>query len=210
MPAAEPAVPRPPMKTLRPALAIGLLLLLAACATTRHAPTPVVTPATAWEERVTVLQSLDRWSFSGRAAVAVGTQGWQASLDWHQQGAVSEAHLAGPLGLSATQLTLTPEGLSLNGGQSGPEALAQLQERLGFDLPLAMLRYWVLGVPAPGEPAELVQNSADRAQELRQASWTIAYDRYLPVGGDVLPTRLVLTRDLVRVRIIIDHWDLPS
>lgn len=210
MPAAEPPVPLPAMMRPRFALGFGLLLLLAACATTQHAPSPVVTPTTAWDERVTVLQSLDRWSFTGRAAVAVGTQGWQASLDWHQHGAVSEAHLAGPLGLSATLLTLTPEGLSLNGGQSGPEALAQLQERLGFDLPLAMLRYWVLGVPAPGEPAELVQNPADRAQELRQGGWTIAYDRYLPVGGDVLPTRLVLTRDLVRVRIVVDHWDLPS
>jgi outer membrane lipoprotein LolB len=198
------------MKKLRSALTFGLLLLLSACATTRHAPSPVVTPATDWDERVTVLQSLDRWSFSGRAAVALGTQGWQASLDWHQRAAVSEAHLAGPLGLSATQLKLTPEGLSVNGGQSGPDALAQLQERLGFDLPLANLRYWVLGVPAPGEPSELVQNSEGRAQELRQAGWTIAYDRYLAVGGDVLPTRLLLTRDLVRVRIVIDHWDLPS
>jgi outer membrane lipoprotein LolB len=198
------------MQHLRRALAFSLLLLLAACATTRQAPSPAATPATAWNERVTVLQQLEQWSFSGRAAVAVGEQGWQASLDWHQQGAVSEAHLAGPLGLSATLLKLTPDGLSVNGGQSGPEALAQLQERLGFDLPLAMLRYWVLGVPAPGAPVELVQNAGDRAQELRQAGWTIAYDRYLPVGGDVLPTRVVLTRDLVRVRIVVDRWELPS
>jgi outer membrane lipoprotein LolB len=123
---------------------------------------------------------------------------------------VTEAHLAGPLGVGAVVLKLTPDGLSVNGGPSGAEALAQLQERLGFDLPLAMLRYWALGVPAPAVPCEFVPNAAGRAQELRQAGWTISYDRYLPVGDDVLPTRLVLTRDTVRVRIVVDHWDLPT
>jgi outer membrane lipoprotein LolB len=210
MPAVDPAVHDSHVQNLWCAAAFGLLLLLAACATTRQAPRPVATPATAWQERVGALQRFDEWSFSGRAAVAVGTQGWQASLDWRQQGAVTEAHLAGPLGVGATLLKLTPEGLSINGGESNAEAVAQLQDRLGFELPLARLRYWVLGVPAPGEPADLVPNSADRAQELRQAGWTITYDRYLPVSGDVLPTRLVLTRDLVRVRIIVDHWDLSS
>lgn len=196
------------MLKLRSLLMFGVLLLLAACATTRQTPTPVAIPATTWDDRVAALQALEQWSYAGRVAVAVGTQGWQASLDWRQQGPVTEAHLAGPLGVGATVLKLTPEGLSVNGGQSGAEALVQLQDRLGFDLPLAMLRYWVLGVPAPGEPSALVQNSAGRAQELQQAGWTIAYDRYLPVGGDVLPTRLALTRDTVRVRIIVDHWDL--
>jgi len=195
-------------KNPRLALSLALLLLLTACATTRQTAHPVAMRASAWDQRVTALQALDQWSFSGRAAVAVGTQGWQASLDWRQRGAVSEAHLAGPLGVGATQLKLTPEGLSVNGGQSGEAALAQLQNRLGFDLPLASLRYWVLGVPAPGESSELLQNSADRVQELRQGGWTVSYDRYLPEGGDVLPTRVVLTRDLVRVRIVVDRWDL--
>ncbi len=195
---------------LRHALCCAVLMLLAACATTRQPPNASATPGMLWEDRVIVLQALDHWSFSGRAAVAVGTQGWQASLDWRQHGADTEAHLAGPLGVGATLLKLTPDGLSVDGGQSGAEALAQLQDRLGFDLPIASLRYWVLGVPAPGEPSDLVRNPADRAQELRQAGWTIAYDRYVPVAGDVLPTRLVLTRDLVRVRIVVDHWDMPS
>jgi outer membrane lipoprotein LolB len=187
-----------------------MLLLLAACATTRQTPNLVSIPATAWDERVAALQQLDHWSFSGRVAVAVGTQGWQASLDWRQLGAVTEAHLAGPLGVGAIQLKLTPDGLSVNGGRSGAEALAQLQDRLGFELPLASLRYWVLGVPAPADVSDLVRSSADRAQELRQSGWAIAYDRYLAVGGDVLPTRLVLTRDQIRVRIVVDHWDLPT
>ncbi len=210
MRAAEPAIHDPMMQTLRPLLAFGVLLLLAACATTRQTPAPAVVPATIWDDRVRALQALEQWSFAGRVAVAVGTQGWQASLDWHQQGMVTEAHLAGPLGVGAVVLKLTPDGLSVNGGPSGAEALAQLQERLGFDLPLAMLRYWALGVPAPAVPCEFVPNAAGRAQELRQAGWTISYDRYLPAGDDVLPTRLVLTRDTVRVRIVVDHWDLPT
>ena len=37
--------------------------------------------------------------------------------------------------------------------------------------------------------------------------WSIAYDRYMPAAGDLLPARLVMTAGDVRVRIVIDHWD---
>jgi outer membrane lipoprotein LolB len=68
------------------------------------------------------------------------------------------------------------------------------------------LRYWLLGVPNPAAAFELSRNDQDRAKSLIQAGWSIVYDRYLPVAGDVLPARLVLNRGDVRVRIIIDRW----
>jgi outer membrane lipoprotein LolB len=181
---------------------------LAACVTTRRAPAPAVAVA-GWEQRVAVLQKLGSWQLDGRAAVAVGTQGWQASLNWRQRQNSAEVHLSGPLGIGALVLKRTPDGISLNGAPPSDAVLAQLQERLGFDLPLDRLRFWLLGVPDPSAAFVLTRNDQDRALQLTQADWTIDYDRYMPAGADSLPAHLVLSREGVRVRIAVDRWEFP-
>jgi outer membrane lipoprotein LolB len=175
---------------------------LAACVTTRPALVQ-----RSWEQRLGELQHAGPWQLDGRAAVAVGTQGWQASLTWLQRDDVTEAHLSGPFGIGALVLTRTPQGVSLNGAPPSDAVVAQLQERLGFDLPLADLRYWLLGVPNPASAYQLASNAQNRARQLQQSGWTIDYDRYAPVAADVLPAHLVLSRDAVRVRIAVDHWE---
>src|SRR6201996_4501205 len=179
---------------------------LAACATTR----PLSPPSLAWDQRVNALQNAAGWQLDGRAAVALGSQGWQATLNWRQADNVAELHLAGPFGIGVVVLKQTAEGLSYNGAPPSDAVLAQVQEKLGFDLPIDDLHYWLLGVPNPGSTFDLKRNEQDRAKSLTQAGWSVAYDRYLPVADDLLPARLVLSRGDVRVRIVIDHWDWPK
>jgi outer membrane lipoprotein LolB len=179
--------------------------MLAACVTTRRAPAPA---AAVWDQRVVELQGLSSWQLDGRAAVAVGTQGWQASLNWRQRADSTEVHLSGPFGVGALVLKRTADGLSLNGAPPSDTVVAQLQDRLGFELPLDHLRFWLLGVPDPAAAFDLKRNDQDRALHLTQGDWSIDYDRYLPVDGDLLPAHLVLNRQGVRVRIAIDHWEM--
>jgi outer membrane lipoprotein LolB len=190
---------------MRRALTLVLCCALSACVTTRPLP-----PSTEWLARVYQLQNAGDWQLDGRAAVALGTQGWQATLNWRQAQTIAEVHLSGPFGIGAMVLKQTAEGLSLNGAPPSDVVLSQVQEKLGFDLPIENLHYWLLGVPDPGSTYEVARNEQDRAKTLTQAGWSIAYDRYVPVAGDVLPARLVLIRDAVRVRIVIDHWDWPK
>lgn len=186
---------------------IGILAIaaLAGCATMHREPQPA-TAAAPWDQRIEQLKDARDWRLDGRAAVALGQQGWQASLDWRQRGADSDIHLAGPLGVGALEIKVTPAGLALNGAPPSDAMMGQLQERLGFELPLDNLRYWLLGIPDPGMTFELTRNPQDRALHLSQAGWNIDYDRYLPANGDLLPGRLVLSRMDVRVRIAVDHW----
>jgi outer membrane lipoprotein LolB len=181
-------------------------LLLVACATTRRAPPA---PATGWEQRASDLQRQRSWQLDGRAAVAIAAQGWQATLNWRQHGESEEVHLSGPFGVGALVLERTPDGLSLNGAPPSDAVTNQLQEKLGFELPLDHLRFWLLGVPDPSAAFEVKRNEQDRASQLRQADWSIDYDRYMPVAGDLLPAHLVLSREGVRVRIAVDHWEWP-
>jgi outer membrane lipoprotein LolB len=152
------------------------------------------------------LQQATVWRLDGRAAVAFHEQGWQASLNWQQREASSEVHLSGPFGVGALVLKRTADGLSLNGSPPSDAVTEQLQERLGFELPLDHLRYWLLGVPDPGVAFEIKRNAEDRAAQLTQAEWSIDYDRYTAVAGDLLPAHLVLSREGVRVRIVVDQW----
>ena len=193
---------------MRRALTLIGCCALAACATTRPVPSP--SPSLAWDQRVSTLQNAGDWQLNGRAAVALGTQGWQASLSWQQSDHTAEVHLSGPFGIGAVVLKQTPAGLSYNGTPPSDAALAQVQQKLGFDLPIEELHYWLLGVPNPGSTFDLQRNEQDRAKSLSQAGWSVDYDRYVPVAGDLLPTRVVLNRGDVRVRIVIDHWDPPK
>jgi outer membrane lipoprotein LolB len=183
------------------------LMLLGCCALAACATTRVVAPSTPWERRAGELQSADDWQLDGRAAVALGQQGWQATLTWRQTDNSAEVHLAGPFGIGALVLKQTPEGLSLNGAPPSDAVQSLVREKLGFDLPIENLHYWLLGVPNPASTFDLARNDQDRAKALSQAGWTISYDRYMPVAGDMLPARLVLTAGDVRVRIAIDHWN---
>jgi outer membrane lipoprotein LolB len=189
---------------LRLLTAACCLVVLSACVSTRPQH-----PAGEWSMREQALQHANVWTLEGRAAVAAGTQGWQASLDWRQSAGSSELHLSGPLGIGAQVIKQTPNGLSINGAAPSAAALTQLQDRLGFELPIDDLRYWLLGVPDPNDTFDLQRNDQDRAQHLIQAGWSIDYDRYMTASGDVLPAHIVLTRDDVRVRIVVDHWDMP-
>lgn len=182
-------------------------MVLAGCATTRRAPPPAAAATVGWEQRVVDLQRLNAWQLNGRAAVAVGTQGWQATLNWRQRGDSAEIHLSGPLGIGAMVLRRTPQGLSLNDAPPSEAVLAQVRERLGFEPPIDHLRFWLLGVPDPSAAFELKRNAQDRALQLTQDDWSIDYDRYMPVDGDWLPAHLVLSREGVRVRIAVDRWD---
>jgi outer membrane lipoprotein LolB len=155
---------------------------------------------------VTALDRAASWELSGRAAVAIGEQGWQANLDWRQSGGESDLHLSGPFNVGALSIKVTPAGVSLNDAPPSAAVVEQLQARLGFELPLDNLRYWLLGIPNPAAPFDVTRNAEDRAQHLAQAGWDIDYDKYLPSGSDALPARLTLTRADARVRVIVDRW----
>jgi outer membrane lipoprotein LolB len=185
----------------RPLGYIACCAVLAGCATMR----PAIAPAP-WEQRLSELEHSSAWQLDGRAAVSLGTQGWQASLDWRQRGDSSEVHLAGPFGVGALVLKATPAGISVNGAPPSEDVVAQLRDRLGFELPIDSLRFWLQGIPDPSSEFELTRNNQDRALELTQAGWTIQYDGYMANHGDLLPARLVMRRADARVRIAVDRW----
>lgn len=187
---------------------MALLLLLAGCETVPVVPAQGVD----WSVRRPALQALGRFGLNGRVAVAVGEQGFNAGLRWGQSGAVTRLALTGPLGAGGVEVTADGGDLSVitsKGKHLGNAAArAELEDKLGFEPPLTSLRYWVLGVPDPGAPASVKLDSEQRLSRLDQDGWQIDYSSYMPVGAEWLPRLMTLRRAGVRVRMVVDGWQL--
>lgn len=187
---------------------LALVLMLAGCETV---PVPAA-PSVAWSVRRPALQALSRFGLNGRVAVAVGKQGFNAGLRWTQSGAVTRLVLTGPLGAGGVEVTADGASLSVitsSGKHLGDtEARSELEDKLGFEPPLTSLRYWVLGVPDPGSPASVQLDSQQRLTQLTQDGWRIDYSAYMPVGAEWLPRLLTLQREGVRVRMVVNGWQL--
>jgi outer membrane lipoprotein LolB len=189
------------------AAALLVLLALAGC---RTLP-PAAVVSAPWDVRRPALQELQHFIVKGRVAVATGATGFNANLRWTQDADSAHLTLEGPLGVGGVQVNSsgdTLEVINSHGEHIGNElARAELRTRLGFDVPLASLRYWILGVPRPGSPAEEALNTEQqRLDGLTQDGWHVTYGAYVDAHGQTLPARLTLERDAVRVRLVVDDW----
>ena len=194
-------------------LRAGAAAVLCGLAGCRTAPPVTFAAVAPWELRRPQLQAREHFDLSGRVAVATGHDGFNANLHWEQQGRRSQLMLEGPLGTGAVQISASGNDLDIVTARGEhvdrAAAHAELATRLGFDPPLPSLRYWILGVPDPAQPAtEELDQRQQRLQGLTQAGWHIDYTRYGAVGAESLPTRLTLQRDAVRVRLLVDDWQL--
>jgi outer membrane lipoprotein LolB len=164
-----------------------------------------------WQTRRLQLQARDRFGLKGRVAVAANGEGFNARLRWAQNGKQSHVSLDGPLGAGGVEVTSDGSAVSIvtsHGDHLDNDAArAELDKSLGFDPPLDSLRYWILGVPAPGPPAQESLDAQQRLASLQQNGWDIQYTDYMSVGGEWLPSKLTLQRPGIRLRVVVDGWD---
>ncbi len=194
--------------------AAALLCLLAGCASLRGPPLsqPLAAPASTWAERRVELQQRAGFAFQGRVGVAAGDEGFSAGLRWRQQAARSSIELDGPLGIGGLRIESDDLALQVTTSRGerldGALAVAELERKLGFALPIPQLRFWVQGVPAPrgGQAVETLAADAGHLAALEQDGWRIEYQAYAAGEQGGLPQRLTLQRERTRIRVVISTW----
>lgn len=191
-----------------------LALLLGACSQTPSRPQPDTAPALNWQLRQQQLVQLSHWQLSGRLAVQSDHEAWYMSLEWQQRDTKYSLNIIAPLGQGAMQLhgdavqveLLTDEGESLT--SSDPELL--LYQQFGWKVPVKALRYWVLGLPAPGENLQSLDEYG-RLSQLQQAGWEIEFIDYQPQLGIELPRKVFIRNHQASVKLVISSWSpLPD
>ena len=99
-----------------------------------------------------------------------------------------------------------PKGLYL----SAPTARQLMARGLGWDVELDGLKYWARGLPAPGLAyRELRLDQKGRLRGFRQAGFELRIDRYTEALGLSLPQKLSLRHDALRLKLVIQDWDIP-
>jgi outer membrane lipoprotein LolB len=193
----------------RVAAATALSSLLAGCATWPPAPASEED----WPARREALQALDAWTLDGRIAVAAGDDGFSGGLRWAQAPDRADIAVTGPLG--GQGLSIRVEGGEATVVLDGEPIAAAESERLlaryfGAErpLPVAEMRYWVTGVPAPGTPAEETLGDDRRLARLAQSGWQVSYERYRSVGALSLPARIEMKTEGLRLRLVASDWQL--
>jgi outer membrane lipoprotein LolB len=188
-------------------LALVLSVMLTGCAITP----PATQPLDAAQQAERLLQLM---SFSLEGKVGIAPQGFSGSVDWQQQQSVAKMRLSGPFGSGSLHLEYTPTSLRVSTSRgdriADAEAEALLVRELGFLPPFDALRYWILGLPAPGLAADETHDDTGRLRALSQQDWTIRYELRMPVdtaaGRMQLPARLVVTRGDQRLTLVVKRW----
>ncbi len=183
-------------------LLILMLSLLAGCSQLAQQPTTLL----AIDPQQ--VQQLQQWSAEGRIGIRWPEDNQSANLDWEQTLDHYRIRLSGPLGQGGLRILGSPDEVSLQRAGDDqihrartPEAL--MQQLLGWHLPLTQAQYWIRGIPAPGSEV-LPLNSLDNG--FIQSGWRIEYPRLTRAAGMVLPEKLRLTRDSLRITVIINEW----
>ena len=189
------------------AAACAALLVLSGCASL-----PGPAPSGGWESQKSRLLALEQWTLVGRVAVAASGEGFSGGLSWKQAGPRAEVELRGPVGGRALAIRVDGDQFSVTDPQGatfdGARAKALVAEHVGSDLPISELRYWLVGVPAPGAPFAEALGADARLATLDQAGWHIRYDRYRSAGDLVLPAKLDITQGALRLRVAVSDWHL--
>ena len=73
-------------------------------------------------------------------------------------------------------------------------------------LPLAELRWWLLGIPAPGEASVNQDAGSGEIRDFTQNGWRVSINSRAAGLGFALPQRLTAEREGARLKLLVENW----
>ena len=85
----------------------------------------------------------------------------------------------------------------------------KLREKLGWDINLSGLKYWIRGAPEPDvEYGELLLDDHGRLSEMKQSNFTIRVLRYNKKDGLFLPKKIFIKGKDIQLKLVINEWGI--
>ena len=201
------------MKSVSRLFVFMILAFLAGCGSMRHLPdVPESERQQLWIDHQNRIQSFKNWSFTGRLGLRVPGRSGSMSIEWLQNDLEYTIYLDGPFGVSLAQIegndqlvsALVSDGERVYGRT--PEDL--MYQLTGWDLPVSNLKYWVRGLPAPGEKARVSLNNAGLPEKIQQQGWNIKYLRFSDENGVSIPSRVRASSGDIQITLVVSDWQL--
>ncbi|MDO9141680.1 MAG: lipoprotein insertase outer membrane protein LolB [Methylobacter sp.] len=152
------------------------------------------------------LYDVERWSFDGRLALTGQTDSWSANISWQHAPELETIKLSGPLGQGAVVISLAGNVVTIDRGGDDVQTSTQPEEfinqQLGMFVPVRSLRYWVVGLPEPSNTYK------DADAGFNQDGWLNEYKQMQMVNDGVMPHKMTVMNDQVKLKLIIDRWVL--
>lgn len=187
----------------RAAALVAASLLVAACAgIAPRAPGPAVSP-----------EQAERFELGGRINLRVQQESFPGRVRWQHEPPLDELWFYSPIGTAVAHLRQDENGALLvtsDGREYRAKALRQLAlDVLGWDLPIEAMPYWVRGLPWPkSTEADIQRDAQGRPGTLNQAGWQVSYLTWDGAGVPGLPSKLDLTGERLRMRLVVERWQV--
>lgn len=152
-----------------------------------------------------VLANLKTWSFRGR----LGIKGQPViDINWEHRVGQDSLKLSGPLGQGAKEVTFSDDYIQVKDGVNKIESFGApdefIQKRLGIEVPVSHLRYWVIGLPDPNF-AYLAEKNG-----FTQTNWKVEYQQVSIKSGQSLPHKVQFERNNIKLKLFIDQWGIDG
>lgn len=194
------------------------LATLAGCVTLPPAGPTVATDAhllATQAQREAQLRQVKQWRLQGRIGVSNASDSrgdGSGSLTWRQQGNAYDFNVNGGFGYHY-RLSGDADGATLEGvGKSpirGASAEQLMLRAVGWTVPLADLRAWVMGLRAGGSPASLSFGTNQLPAVIEQDGWRVEYRAWDTSRTPPLPSKVFAQKPPYQVRMSIQTWTLP-
>ncbi len=152
--------------------------------------------------------AIDNWSLVGRLSVRSAKESWLTSLKWHHNTLVDALTLSTSLGGVVAKLNYSNQVFSLSDsdGHMRETSNAELQSLLGYPPPLRHLTFWVRGVPNPDIAVDDKAMNSRGALVFKQDGWDVKLERFDLFSDLVLPTRVTLIKNGLKIKLVVDEW----
>lgn len=164
-------------------------------------------------ERESALVERMQFVLAGRIAISDGKDGGSGRFEWEQQARSFSLQFNAAMGAQSWRLDSQPgQALLIEGNGAvriADSAEALLLRELRWHLPADALRFWVLGMRAPGSESELQFSADGELGLLRQSGWEVRYLDFDRSQTPSLPTRLYARSGEHQVRISVRSWRFP-
>ena len=173
--------------------------------------------AISWSQHQQQLQQLNNWSLTGKLAIFTENNRQSANIYWQQTNDDYSIQLTSLFGTRILQITKNEDGIEIINNDDDiftGKDVNQLVQQLspGLDLPIVALQQWIKGNPinASYQLNEQQQVNYLLGQDAGGSLWTVNYQHYQTYSGYALPNRVDLKQNNMRLKIVINQWQIRS